>query len=143
MDNTSLIKIIADTVPVNSSKLATIVSCFSYKTFDTNETFLKSGKISDEYLYLEKGFLRSYLYDRDGNEVTLNFFPANSIVFEVASFFQRIPSQENIEALVPSSGWVLNYEKLNILFMKYLNSVNLAEQFLLKVLSHLKQERYH
>jgi CRP-like cAMP-binding protein len=38
------------------------------------------------------------------------------MVFEVASFFQRQPSQETFEAITNCTGWVLAYEKLNALF---------------------------
>ena len=60
--------------------------------------------------------MRSFLFDTAGNEVTVNFFSQNALVFEVGSFFQRIPSQETIEALADSAGWALTYSQLNELF---------------------------
>ena len=93
-----------------------IVAQFTEKHLKKGELFLKQGRVSNEYLFLEQGFIRSYLFDTEGNEITINFYANNDIVFEVASFFQRIPSQENFEATTNCTGWVLTYEKLNKLF---------------------------
>lgn len=38
------------------------------------------------------------------------------MVFEVASFFSRIRSRENIQALIECNGWVIDYAELNALF---------------------------
>lgn len=89
---------------------------FKYKEIKKGQLFLKEGRVADEYLFLEKGFIRSYLFDTEGNEITLNFYLPGELVFEVASFFQRIPSQENFEAVEDCIGWALTYEKLNNLF---------------------------
>jgi CRP-like cAMP-binding protein len=93
-----------------------IASEFVQKDWRKGAMFLKAGRIADEYIFLEKGFIRSFVFDTEGNEITLDFFTDNDLVFEVSSFFQRIPSQENLEALTECTGWVLTYEKLNNLF---------------------------
>ena len=93
-----------------------ITGSFAFKSIHKGALFLEAGKVAQEYLFLEKGFMRSYLYDTEGNEITLNIYSSNDVVFEVASFFQRIPSQEYFEATSPCTGWVLTYETLNHLF---------------------------
>lgn len=60
--------------------------------------------------------MRAFLHDTEGNDVTINFYSANSVVFEVTSFFQRVPTQENIQALTACVGWVLTFDELNMLF---------------------------
>jgi CRP-like cAMP-binding protein len=116
MNRAPLIEFIRKTVPLSFEISEAIAENFQEKHFKPGQKFLNQDKVSDEYLFLQEGFMRSFLYDTAGDEVTLNFFPRNSVVFEVASFFQRIPSQENIEALAECSGWILNYEQLNGLF---------------------------
>jgi CRP-like cAMP-binding protein len=111
-----LVHYILQTISIDEEISRTIASKFSSRTLSKGEVFLKEGAVNDQYFFLEKGFLRSYLLDIDGNEITLNFFSQNTPVFEVGSFFQRIPSQENIEALTESTGWVLTYSELNELF---------------------------
>jgi len=115
-DRSSLIQFIRNTIPIDETKALAIANEFSPRQLSKGDIFLKEGKVSDEYLFLETGFLRSYLFDTEGNEVTINLSPPNSIVFEMASFFQRVPAQENIEALTASTGWVLSYAQLNNLF---------------------------
>ena len=111
-----LLHFIRQTLPIEDEKALQITTRFTRKILRKGDVFLKEGKVSDEYLFLEDGFMRSYLFDTEGNEVTVNFFSQKSLVFEVGSFFQRVPSQENIQALADCSGWVLTYNQLNDLF---------------------------
>jgi len=116
MDKTLLIYFLSSTQIIEKSMAEEIANTFDYKVLSKGDLFLKHGQISNEYLFLETGFVRSFVYDLEGNEVTLNFYSERQPVFEVASFFQRIPSQEYFEATTDSKGWVLTYEKLNHLF---------------------------
>ncbi|MDP9076923.1 MAG: Crp/Fnr family transcriptional regulator [Bacteroidota bacterium] len=81
-----------------------------------NQFLLTEGKISDDYLLLEKGYLRAFAHDTNGNEVTTNFYHPGRVVFEVSSFFNRTRSKENIQALTDCEGWSITYERLNNLF---------------------------
>ena len=101
---------------ISFQKAEEIANYFTGKVLNKNEFFLKAGKPSNEYLFLENGFIRSYLFDTEGEEITTNFYSQNELVFEVSSFFQRVPSQEYFEATTNCTGWFLTYEKLNRLF---------------------------
>ena len=81
-----------------------------------NDFLLKEGKTCNEYFFLENGFMRAYTFDTEGNDVTTNFYGRNSIVFEVASYIKRTPSQENIQALTDCFGWKGDYTDLQSLF---------------------------
>ncbi len=93
-----------------------IASCFHEKALYKNEYLLKAGQVSNEYLFVESGFLRSFAYDTDGNDVTTAFYSSNQIVFEVSSYFNRTPSKENIQALTDCHGWFITFDELNNLF---------------------------
>jgi CRP-like cAMP-binding protein len=116
MDKSALISFLKQSPHLDSKSAEHIAEQFSFKQLQKGEKFLKTGRVADEYMFLENGFMRSYLFDLEGNEITLNFYGPNEVVFEVASFFQRQPSQENFEAITDCAGWVLTYEKLNFLF---------------------------
>ena len=116
MDRSALKSFLHATGRLTTQAVDHIAGEFEFKDLHKGQTWLKAGRVSDEYLYLENGFIRSYLFDTEGNEITLNFYSSNEVVFEVASFFQRIPSQENFEATTDCIGWVLNFQKLNHLF---------------------------
>jgi CRP-like cAMP-binding protein len=85
--------------PIGAAQAEDIASVFVPKTIGKHDFLLRAGKVSDDYLFLDSGFLRAFAYDTDGNDVTTGFYASGQIVFEVASFFNRTPSQEYIQAL--------------------------------------------
>lgn len=115
-DRTALVQFLQSIYPSSDAVANEIAAQFSPVELTKGEFFLEEGKRSNEYLFLQTGILRSYLFDTDGNEVTTAFYSAGSVVFEAASFFQRIVSQENILAVTNCTGWKLSFDELNILF---------------------------
>ena len=111
-----LIQFFRGTNLVGSERAEDFASHFRLKVFAKNDFFLHEGRISDEYLYLEKGCMRSFAYDTQGNDVTTNFSTGNQVVFEISSFFNRTASKENIQALTEGHGWFITYRELNNLF---------------------------
>ena len=105
-----------NTGKVNAIKSREIAEYFEEKTIRKGNLFLKEGQVSNEYMVLQKGFMRSYSFDLEGNEVTTAFHNKSYPVFEVASFFNRITSKENIQALTDCQGWIITYHQLNMLF---------------------------
>jgi CRP-like cAMP-binding protein len=116
MDRSKLIQFINGSGLVSLEKAQEIAAHFSPHDIQRNEYFLKEGKVSNEYLFLENGFMRAFAHDTEGNDITTAFYKENTVVFEVFSFFKRIPSRENIQALTDSTGWVISFEQLNHLF---------------------------
>ncbi len=87
--------------------------------FAKGEILLKEGKTAHEYYVLEKGLARAFVYDFDGNEITTEFFVENEIVIVPSSLFQRIPSQENLQALTDIVVWKIKFDKFQELFHKF------------------------
>ncbi len=112
----ALVERLQKTGSVSASLVTEIVERFQHKLIARNEIQLQVGKIADEYLYLEKGYMRSFAYSTEGDEVTTNFYLPGQMVFEVSSFFNRTRSKEGIQALTDCEGWFLSYEALNDLF---------------------------
>ena len=81
-----------------------------------HEFLLQAGTVSDDYFFLETGLLRAFAYDPAGHDVTTGFYGPGEVVFEVASFFQRTPSLEYVQALTDCAGWRLSFAQLNALF---------------------------
>jgi CRP-like cAMP-binding protein len=111
-----LILFFRDTNLVSSQKAEEFADFFHLKVFARNDFFLKQGKISDEYLFLEDGCMRSFAYDTEGRDITTNFSTGNQVVFEISSFFNRTASKENVQALTDGRGWFITYRELNSLF---------------------------
>lgn len=112
---------------------------FMEKTMAKGSLHLKEGLVANEYMVLESGFLRAYTHNHEGGEVTTNFFAPGAAVFEVASFFNRVPSKENIQALADSKGWVITYEQLNHLFHAYPAFREFGRSVLVKGFAALKE----
>ncbi|MEP6806584.1 MAG: Crp/Fnr family transcriptional regulator [Flavobacterium sp.] len=115
-----------------------IADQFENKIILKNEIQLAEKTICDEYLFLEKGFMRAFAHDTEGNEVTTNFFASGEMIFEVASFFNRTKSKENIQALTDCEGWFITYEQLNNLFHALPQFREFGRSILVKGYSELK-----
>ena len=101
---------------VSLSVAKEIADQFQHKAIAKNEFLLTEGKVCDEYFFLEKGYMRVFAHDTDGNDVTTGFGSQGQIVFEISSFFNRTRSKENIQALTDCEGWYITYQQLNNLF---------------------------
>ncbi|MDE3144832.1 MAG: Crp/Fnr family transcriptional regulator [Bacteroidota bacterium] len=111
-----LTNFIRNNLPVSKQILDNIAEHFEERVFNKNDYFLKEGKISNDYLFLEEGFMRAFTFDVNGNEVTTYFYSKNRVVFEASSFFMRTISTENIQAVTNCKGFSITYDKLNMLF---------------------------
>jgi CRP-like cAMP-binding protein len=138
-DINCLKEFIKDIIPVQPATLDQICSEFSPAVYAKGDYLIKEGRLSDTYLFLEKGFFRAYTHDQDGNEVTTWFYNDRSVAFEVYSFFNRAISRENIQALTESRGWTTTYEKLNYLFHELPAFREFGRAVLVRGFSSLKQ----
>jgi len=101
---------------LQNGNIEKIIEAHEKITFTKGELVLKEGQVANEYLIIEKGLMRSYVHNYDGNDITTNFFSENEIVIEVSSLFQRIPTQENIEALMDCICWKIGFEHFQNLY---------------------------
>lgn len=138
MPKEKLIQFLQHTGRVSLPTAEEIASRFAERTIPRNEFFLREGRISDEYLFLEKGFMRAFAHNTDGEEVTTNFGAQGGVVLEVSSFFNRTLSKENIQALTDCEGQYITYQQLNNLFHELPEFREFGRQVLVNVLSSLK-----
>src|SRR6476620_10729297 len=122
-----------------ASVMEEALALFEEKEIPRNEFHLREGAVSNEYMIVQSGFLRAFTHDTDGNDVTTNFFAPGGLVLEVASFFQRTPSKENVQALINSTGWVITFEKLNMLFHAHPAFRETGRSILVKGFAALKE----
>jgi CRP-like cAMP-binding protein len=134
----ALINFLKNTNLVSVQTAETIALEFVPKNIMANEFLLREGMISNEYVFLESGFMRAFAHNTDGQEVTTNFYSGNQLVFEVSSFFNRTKSKENIQALEDCHGWVITYQQLNYLFHTMPEFRDFGRSVLVKGFSGLK-----
>jgi len=96
--------------------LETIISKFTRVTFAKNEYLLEEGRTAQYYWFIETGFIRSYVVDGEGNDITTSFFTAGDIAIDWPSFFMRTPTREYIQALTDCICWQLDHDTFQQLF---------------------------
>ena len=133
-----LITYLQSTGLLNHVKAEEIADHFMPKDLLKGDLFLRQGRIADEYMFLSSGLMRAFAIDTDGREVTTAFFTGNGVVFEVSSFFNRKPAQENIQALTECSGCCLHYDELNKLFHSMPEFRDFGRHILVKGFAALK-----
>ena len=98
------------------SDIQEIISLHKKCTVPRNDFLLKEGKIADAYYLVEKGLVRFYVHDFNGNQITTQFICKNEIVNEVSSLFQRIPSVQNIQAVTDVVVWKIDFNDFQYLY---------------------------
>ena len=107
-------------------------------TIKKGDFILTNGQVATAYYLLEYGLTRSYLHDYEGNEVTINFCSCNDVVIEVASFFQRSPTVENIQALTDTKLWKIRFNDFQELFHQIPEFREWGRSWMVKELVHSK-----
>lgn len=138
MEKELLVQFLINSGFVSRPTALIIADKFTEKKINKNELLLKEGKICDEYLFLQNGWMRAFAHDTEGNDITTNFYAAGQMVFEVASFFNGTRSGENIQALTDCIAWSISYAQLNQLFHELPEFREFGRHILVKGFSSLK-----
>jgi CRP-like cAMP-binding protein len=67
-------------------------------------------------LLLDTGLVRAFVMDAQGQEATTGFYSRGQVAVDASSFFNRVPAQQQLQALTECPGWFLSYQQLNALF---------------------------
>jgi CRP-like cAMP-binding protein len=69
-------------------------------------TLLEEGKVSQQYIFIEKGCVRLF-FNNDGNDKTVQFFFEEEGLTSFESFVNDVPSAFTIETIEPSVVYLL------------------------------------
>jgi CRP-like cAMP-binding protein len=116
MNTENLEKYILSLVPMPLEKAKAILENFDFVAVDKNDFLFQENKISTETYFLESGFVRSFVLDNEGEEVTTNIFSAPRFVNDFLSFFKQQPSHQNFQTLTPCKIWRMTYEQVQTSF---------------------------
>ncbi len=153
MNKDNLIRFFQHVLPMSSHKAEQLVEKFEAREIARNEYLLKEGSVCNESHFIEEGIMRSYAYDIDGNDVTTAFYSKKSLISDLLSFFKRIPSKENIQAVTDCQTWYISYEDMQTSFHAYpeyrefgrLNIINhygILKQRMLSMIQQTAEQRY-
>jgi CRP-like cAMP-binding protein len=116
MSKSKLIDFISESIVMQPKRVEEVADYFQPLQLKKGKFLLQSGQICNQFVFLESGFIRSFTLNLDGNEVTTNFYKPNQLAWEVASYFQRTPSEENFQALTDCVCWYSTFEELQTIF---------------------------
>jgi CRP-like cAMP-binding protein len=139
--------------PPSAGKAKEIAGFFHERKFSRNDILIPSGKISNEYYFIATGYVRSFVYNMDGEDITTGFCSPNQIACELSSFFKRIPSKEDFQALSDCETLCITFEDLQIAFHTMpefrefgrailVNAYALLKQNMIANLQETAEERY-
>lgn len=102
-----------------TEKSAFFAEQFEPIEFSKDKLLLKENKITKNTFVLESGYVRSYTFDQNGEEVTTNIFSAPCFVNDFLSFFKQHPTSENFQCLTHCKLWTMSYEDVQTCFHTY------------------------
>jgi len=86
-------------IEMNEQEWKFYSSMFSVKNYPKKEMLLQPGNICDHIFFINKGLLRIFFEDKDGNESTFYFSQENDFAVDYESFLNRTPSNYSIVAM--------------------------------------------
>lgn len=101
---------------ITKDELSLIIPKYKQVTFTKNDYLLKEGQIEKKYWFIESGFIRSYVVDTEGNDITFNLYGLGDVVIDYPSMFFFAPTRENIQALTDCICWEITFEDFQEMF---------------------------
>lgn len=85
----------------DKSKWEKIKDVFNEKEIPSKTILLKEGEVAKNFFFIKKGCLRQ-AFNKDGKDITFQFFFENQSVASIDSFLYNKPSIFSIESLEPT-----------------------------------------
>lgn len=104
---------------ISKTDLENLITGYKKIELKKGDYLVKSGGIVQGYYFIINGFLRSFVIDYEGNEVTTNFYGKDDLILEESSFFMQVPTKEHIQATEDCVLWMKDFETFNHHFNEY------------------------
>lgn len=98
------------------SDLRVIIEAHKPVFFKKGDFLLQKGQVANAYFIVATGLVRSYVYDYNGNDITTGFIGQNEIAIDVVSLFNRVPSEEYLQALTDCTCFMIDLETFQCLY---------------------------
>ena len=92
-------EIINSIYPISTNSINEIEQILEFRSVDKGVTFVKRNKRSTKEYFILEGICRSFLISPEGEEITLSFFTANSILSPYSTRTKEEISLLNFQAL--------------------------------------------
>ncbi|ANE50835.1 Crp/Fnr family transcriptional regulator [Flavisolibacter tropicus] len=108
MDNSSLINQLKQVYKLSDKDCTRVIPLFESLTVKKNEHLFREGEVVRYVYFVEKGCLRQYYINNNGEDRTIYFKVENGWASELVSFLDNKPTELNLQALEDSSLQIIN-----------------------------------
>ncbi|MBI9052647.1 MAG: Crp/Fnr family transcriptional regulator [Bacteroidales bacterium] len=103
---------------ISDQEIEKVLSYFILEKLNPNDFFLNLGERCYSLGFLEKGILRTFIHDSDGNEIVKYFIDDNILFTDIRSYEDSKPAQINIQAITSCQILTIKKQENNKLKLK-------------------------
>ena len=140
-------------ISLNADETGHVKSRLQHKAIKKNTALLNSGEICRAIYFVNKGCLRIFNTDKDGEDHIISFCPENWWAVDISSFSEQKPAFYAISALEDSEVFYLTFDALEKLYIEVpkferffriltQNGFNLYQRRITSNLSKTAEQRY-
>jgi len=108
MDTSPLLTQLREVYKVSDKECTRLVQLFEPLVVKKNEHLFRSGEIARHVYFIDKGCLRQYYINNNGEERTIYFKVEDGWCSELVSFLNNKPTELNLQALEDSKLQIIN-----------------------------------
>lgn len=97
--------------PVSEELKEYLLKVFKRQSYTKGSYLLRSGQVCWQTFYLESGMVR-WFYESGGKEITSWFVTAGNAILAARSFYEQMPSPDNIQAIADCETIYIEYHEL-------------------------------
>jgi CRP-like cAMP-binding protein len=105
------------------------IQCFHKLEIPAKTILLNEGEVSERMFFIEKGCIRCG-FNKDGKDLTLQFFLEGGMVASIESFRKKIPSPIAIETIEPSVVWYADKKDIDTILNELIEIPEIREKFI-------------
>jgi len=122
-------RVIKSLIDINELEWVDYSNRLRIKTYNKKEVLLQSGNICTDIFFVNKGLLRIYFINKDGDEATFYFSQENDFAADYESFLKCKPSNYTIEAMEDSEVVLMSNKMVVNGFVNLKNGEKLGRLF--------------
>lgn len=115
--------------PIEDHKWERYLNCFNKLELPSKTVLLNEGEISERIFFIEKGCVRCR-FNKDGKDLTMQFFLEGGMVASIESFRKKIPSPVTIETIEPSILWYVDKKEMDRILNELIEIPEIREKFI-------------
>lgn len=117
-----LFQLLRAVYPLSDELVQCLSKAFEYRRIKKGEYLLKEGQVCRYMFFIESGLVRYFLY-RGEKEVVTRFQTEGNMVISHESFYDQVPSDENIVALEDCEVYRIKHEDLMQVYASFPDAV--------------------